>query len=382
MPGTRSHSATWSVVVKLRVSSMRARCSPAEGLNGLRCVEVAGGGVGAVQGGVGEVDVEHDLSCGHPGSCLVIAGVVGGVAGVAGEVEGGLGAGEDAEGLGAAYVEGLVGAGQGEVAGLAGHGVVEVEGVGEVEAADHVDGALDALRATGGGVEVDVEAAVLGGLGAVVLGGLGVEAAQGFLDEAGQGGVGAGGGDPGEVPVDPFGGLGGQGEGGLGDPSGPPHRHPGGGDGGVEAGEAVAGLHDVGDVAHRGVGGQADRGAVLDDGELRDRWGARPGDADLQVGAGQDRGAGRVVGGVHGRPGAGGLVHRDLGGVAGRALGAGVGEHRVGGVAALELLRGHAPSLLEQAFESRVCRWRWKAVTRRRGRGERSPASARAPGSD
>ncbi|WP_157520316.1 hypothetical protein [Nocardioides dokdonensis] len=70
-----------------------------------------GGGVDSAQGLVGEVDVEHDLACGHPG-CGVVAS--------------------------------------------------EVEGVGEVEAAGDVDGAVDLLATGGGGGEVDGEVAGLG----------------------------------------------------------------------------------------------------------------------------------------------------------------------------------------------------------------------------
>ncbi len=272
---------------------------------------------------------------------------------VAGEVEGGLGAGQDADGLGAAYVEGLVGAGEGEVAGLAGDGVLEVEGISEVEAAGDVDGAVDLLATGGGGAEVDVELAGLGRDQPTFLGFLGVEPGAGLLDEAVDPGVGQGRGDGGEVLVDERSTLHRQGRGWPRRPAGPPHRHPARDDLGVQAGEAVADLDALGDVADRGVAREPERGAVLDDRELADLRRPEAGELDHHVGARQHRRLAVVERGVHDGPGDGGLVQVDLGLVAGCAGGAGVGEDRVGGVAVLQLLGGHAPILLELVFGSR-----------------------------
>jgi hypothetical protein len=86
-----------------------------------------GDGIGPGQGSLGEVDVEDDVPRLHfprPG-CVVGRSRK--------QVEGLLAAGEVAEGLGAAYVEGLGGSQVGSLCGAGLEGCFEVEGVGDVE---------------------------------------------------------------------------------------------------------------------------------------------------------------------------------------------------------------------------------------------------------
>ncbi len=92
--------------------------------------------------------VDDDLA-GDRQTVLSMASAVTGVALVE-QVECGLGAGEVAEGLGSAYVEGL---GRAECLlrrGAVGEGLVEVEGVGDVEVGLDVQGAgvVDVVRST------------------------------------------------------------------------------------------------------------------------------------------------------------------------------------------------------------------------------------------
>ncbi len=225
----------------------------------------------AGEGGVGEVDVEHDLGPRRRGLLLLsVSRIVVG--------EGGLAAGEVAGGDGAAYVVGLTAAGGSEGGGAAVEGVVEVEGVAQVEGAGEVDGAVDPDCP---GVEGEV-ASVGGGAGAF-LGLRGVEPGLGFLDEAADLREGHFVRDVGEVSVD-VGRTGrGQARGVLGDELGPPERQVPGDQALPEAWEAVADLEDGPDVAFAGVGGDTQRGGDLEDCGLQHPRGTVTGEGDAVV---------------------------------------------------------------------------------------------------
>ena len=95
-------------------------------------------------------------------------------------------------------------------------------------------------------------------------------------------------GDRGEVPVDVLGGLGAQVQGLVGDPAGFPGGQVAGDDAFPEPGEPVAQLEGVADVAFAGLGGQADGGGELGEGELRDQGCAGSGDRDGGVAEGAE----------------------------------------------------------------------------------------------
>ena len=117
-------------------------------------------------------------------------------------------------------------------------------------------------------------------------------------------------GDGGEVPVDVAGGLGERCGGLVGDAAGFPGGQVAGGDAFPEAGEAVAQLEGVAEVAFAGFGRQADGGGELGDGELRDQGCAGSGERDAGVAEGpQPDGRGFVdgFGGVDDGPLHGGL---------------------------------------------------------------------------
>ena len=178
-------------------------------------------------------------------------------------------------------VEGLGVAEVAEALGFGADGVVEVEGVEVVDLAGDDAGAGDADD-----VVVDGEVGLVPGGAATFLGLLGHVPGDRFLDEpvdlAGADLVG----DRGDVPVDVLGCLEAQVRGLVGDPAGFPGGQVTGDDAFPEAGEAVAQLEGVAEVAFAGLGGQADGGGVLGDGELRDQGGAGSGDGDGGVAEG------------------------------------------------------------------------------------------------
>ena len=103
--------------------------------------------------------VEDDLTCGGESVPVLPSAVT-----LVEQVERGLGAGEVAEGLGAAYVERL-GRAEGLLqCGAVDQGVVEVEGVGDVEVGLEVQGAgvVDVVLVDRDVTRVDGEVAVLG----------------------------------------------------------------------------------------------------------------------------------------------------------------------------------------------------------------------------
>ena len=121
----------------------------------------------------------------------------------------------------------------------------------------------------------------------------------------------------------------------VGDPAGLPGGQVTGDDAFPEAGEAVAQLEGVADVAFAGLGGQADGGGVLGDGELRDQGGAGSGDGDGGVAEGaQVDGLGLLDGlrGVGDGPVHGGLEEVGLGLVGLPASVSGDGEDSSAGV--------------------------------------------------
>ena len=102
----------------------------------------------------------------------------------------------------------------------------------------------------------------------------------------------------------------------VGDPAGFPGGQVTAGDAFPEPGEAVAQLEGVAEVAFAGLGGQADGGGELGDGELRDQGGAGSGDGDGGVAEGAEPdGLGLVdgLGGVGDRPLHGGRQQVGLG---------------------------------------------------------------------
>ena len=113
-----------------------------------------------------------------------------------------------------------------------------------------------------------------------------------------------------------LGGLQGQVQGLVGDPAGLPGGQVAGDHPFPQAGEAVAQLEGVAEVAFAGLGGQPDRGGELGDRELRDQGGAGSGDGDGGVAEGAEPdGLGLVdgLGGVGDRPLHGGLQQVALG---------------------------------------------------------------------
>ena len=246
---------------------------------------------------VGEVGVEHDFACGRES---VVVGVCGAGSGVSlgEEVEGGLGAGEVAECLGAAGVERQVRA-EGFLGCCAvGEGAVEVEGVGEVEVGFDVQGAgvVDVVGVHGDVAGVDCEVAVLG-IGSRVGEGE-VEACDGLRDEPVELGGSDLRGDGGNLGVDPSGCFGGQGgdgvDGRFGNSACPPRRHAPGVDLCPESGEAVAQLEGVADeLLRRHRRGPEDR-TELGDTELSDQWAPLAGDRLLVLAPTDGERGGRV----------------------------------------------------------------------------------------
>ena len=149
--------------------------------------------------------------------------------------------------------------------GVCGDRGLQVEGVGEVEVAVDPDPASDVHVG-----QRDVEVPGLRGGLAFGLGGLGVEPGLGLLDQPGQ----LGGADlvreRRDLGVHERRRLRGQAQGAFGDERQPPGRQVAGLEPGPAAPEPVAALDRVGQVAAPGLGGAAQRGGELDDGELRD----------------------------------------------------------------------------------------------------------------
>ena len=189
-----------------------------------------------------------------------------------GQVEGGLVAGEVADRDGAAYVEGLGGAEEQLVVGVGGDRLVEVEGIGEVEVALDVHGPGHRDLVQG-----DVEVADLGRRGPLGLGLLGVEPGDGLLDQPAQLRRADRVRERGDVwrPRRPRP-AGERAQGAVGDEPQPPRRQLAGLEPGPAAGQPVAALHRLGQVAAAGLGGAAQRGSELDDRELRDLRAALP----------------------------------------------------------------------------------------------------------
>ena len=176
-------------------------------------------------------------------------------------------------------------------------GGLEVEGVGEVEVALDVHGALG-----GDLVEVGVEVAVLGGEQAAVLGLVGVELVAGFLDGAFELRDGAPVRDGCDVLVDEPGTVGGEGQGGLGDLAGLPHRHLTRDHALPQAREPVAGLDRVAEVPLPGTGRHPQRQCELGDAELRDQGCTLAGDRELVLGPVDHRRVEDRLDRVHDRP--------------------------------------------------------------------------------
>ena len=180
--------------------------------------------------------------------------------------------------------------------GVRGERGVEVDGVGEVEVALDVDGPGGADL-----VEVDVEVAGVGGRLAVGFGAVGVEPGDGFGDES----VELGGADlvghRCDMGVDELRRGRCEAQGAFGDELQPPGLQLAAFEAGPAAAQPVAALHHVGEVAAPGLGGAAQGGGELDDGELRDLGAALATQRQrgLVPGVGRsDQGSGRV----HRRP--------------------------------------------------------------------------------
>ncbi len=249
----------------------------------------------------------------------------GGVVAAGHEVQGVLGVGQDADGAGAADVEGVAVAEVAEVGGDPTHGGVEQQRVGGVQGHPDVGG-----RWCAAGAQPHSAA----GEGFVFVGGgaVGVVVEAGFVDQAGgvdlvdplRGGR--------DQPVGEPDGVQGQVVGLAGDLPGPPHRDPAGSDVVPEPGEAVGQLQGVADqVPPRGqadpeLGGQRGRR------ELGDLRGAGPGQrgvALVEQPVGISPGGRQVVGraGVQVRPGDGQLELFHLGLVSASACGADPVQH-------------------------------------------------------
>ncbi len=249
----------------------------------------------------------------------------GGVVAAGHEVQGVLRVGQDADGAGAADVEGVAVAEVAEVGGDPTDTLVEEEGVGGVEGHPDVGG-----RGCAAGAQPHSAT----GEGFVFVGGgaVGVVVEAGFVDQAGgvdlvdplRGGR--------DQPVGEPDGVQGQVVGLAGDLPGPPHRDPAGEDVVPEPGEAVGQLQGVADqVPPRGqadpeLGGQSSRR------ELGDLRGAGPGQggvALVEQPVGISPGGRQVVGraGVQVRPGDGQLELLHLGLVSAIARGADPGQH-------------------------------------------------------
>ena len=162
--------------------------------------------------------------------------------------------------------------------GSLGHGGVEVEGVGEVELAADLAGAVE-----GDLLVLDREVPSVGSLGGVFGGSVGHEPGDRLGDQPLQRG------DPdavrerGDLGVHERCRLAGEAEGFLGDPAGPPglqvaalHPSP-------DPGQPVLQLHRVRDHAPAGVGGATDGEGELGDAELRDQRRTFAGDRDAGV---------------------------------------------------------------------------------------------------
>ena len=164
----------------------------------------------------------------------------------AGQWQGRVGAaGELAEGVRPTDIEGVLTAQLRQAGRAVRESGVEIEGVGEVELALEVDGAVEADV-----VRVDGDVLVVRGFEPPLLGLRGVEPDQRFLDEPVELGDADLVREAGDVPVDVFRTLGRQAERRAGDPASPPRRQLAGRDPRPDPGQPVGQLERVGDQAN------------------------------------------------------------------------------------------------------------------------------------
>ncbi|KRB77091.1 hypothetical protein ASE01_10080 [Nocardioides sp. Root190] len=226
-------------------------------------------GVFTGEGGVGDVEVHHDLATG--GADGDLTGVlVGGE-----EVQCQVTTRDRTHCLCSSGVEGTVVAETSPDFCFAGDGLVEVVAVGNV---DHGGDERVAVLVDVG----DVAEPVLSGFLALCLGSFGVEPEDRLGDESVEL-VPAHIGDGGELAVDECCGVLGEGAGGVGDAVGLVRRDPARDDGGVERRESPGAFDDASDVHPTPVGGATQDRDEFHQRELTDQWSTQPGDRNPGV---------------------------------------------------------------------------------------------------
>ena len=189
-----------------------------------------------------------------------------------------LAAGQEAEGLGASYVEGVGGALLGELGSAGLKGLLEIDRVGQVNPGVDVDHAIEP-----GLVQADPDTTCLGGLDRAGLGFLGVEPDPGLFDQPVEHHRSDPVGDRSDLPVHERRALLGEADGGLRDPAGPPRGQVTGLEPGLDARQPVANLDRLTEVGPAGVGGLADHQRELGHAELRHLRRTRPGHRQLPL---------------------------------------------------------------------------------------------------
>ncbi|CAM3980912.1 hypothetical protein NOMA109596_18175 [Nocardioides marinus] len=345
------------------------------------------------------------------------------------EIEGEVAAAEVAQRLRPTDVERVGRAGGKQLVGDGADRVLELFGVGAVQQAGQGDAAGGADGPGGGEVEGDVQRR--GGVDLLHLTSLGVEPGCRLGSQPLHGGERGGAHDVGQVRIDERSGLGGELTGDLGDPPYPPHLHLTCFEASPDFRQPVLGLHRIGEQGPAGVGGTAEGGGELDDGELRHFRRTRTGELEHGVGTrhpepGDPRVLGLGVGVVVGQPvGAVEVRHQLAGGVAvgplsdrdepvpvgliGSLVEVADGGQQVTGRPGRRVLRSgvvvpecHDQILLEQVFEwngregtERICggrssrnrsehlkvpQGRRATATRYRNRSRRQPCSSKMKG--
>ncbi len=233
------------------------------------------------------------------------------------EVEGEVLAGELTGRDRTSHIEGFHAAELTEDLGPAGDRVLEVEGIGSIEGAGDVGGAVEP-----GLVQVDVEVPQVLGVPALLLSSRRVEPDEGFLDQPVDLHPGHAVGEGCDLPVHEPGRILRQDPGGVGDPERFPHRHLPLQDPVPGLGQPVGQLDDLPDVAATGVQGPAEERTEFHDREVADERGTGTGQRQprIQPAFGQRRGIAfvgdDVFGGPFGdRPGGGDLAFGDDGAV-------------------------------------------------------------------